>query len=338
MKNTLSTFGGLFFLVMIWLAWLESDTPEKINGASLVSPRVIPSDNVLNSLKSTYSNHVAIIPFAFSRSGSDTLIFDHQRMWQGETREGTRQLIEMAQKHKYKIMLKPHVWIRGEGWPGDFQLSDSGWAKWEKDYRRYILAFATLADEYEVEIFCIGTEIRHSVRSRPDFWTDLIREVRDIYQGKITYAANWDNFKCVTFWDQLDFIGVDAYFPIDTASNPSLDKLSDGWQSHKMALFQLHYKYHKPILFTEFGYQSALRSAGNQWEVKSENISMESQTTAYEALFEEFWSEKWIAGGFFWKWHLGGYRHKNSLNSDYTPQQKPAQEIISKYYRASQSR
>lgn len=45
-----------------------------------------------------------------------------------------------------------------------------------------------------------------------DRWRSLIRRVRDVYPGPLTYAANFDQVEEVGFWDALDAIGVNAYY------------------------------------------------------------------------------------------------------------------------------
>jgi hypothetical protein len=50
--------------------------------------------------------------------------------------------------------------------------------------------------------------------------------------GKLTYAANWDDFDKVPFWNELDYIGIDAYFPLSNATTPSVLELNDAWQQH----------------------------------------------------------------------------------------------------------
>ena len=65
----------------------------------------------------------------------------------------------------------------------------------ETSYKDYILTYAKAAEELNAEMLCIGTELEQFVIERPNFWKKLIREIRNVYKGKLTYAANWDEFK-----------------------------------------------------------------------------------------------------------------------------------------------
>ncbi len=315
-----------------------SDSPaleSKINGASLVSPPTKISASNFQALHDLNANWVAIIPYAFSRGGSPQITFNHQRQWWGERTEGSCELVGCARKYDLKILMKPHVWVTGEGWPGEYDLeSEADWGEWEVTYRNYILTFARIADSLDVEMFAVGTEFRIPAVEREQYWRKLIGEVRSIYHGKVTYAANWDNYQKVKFWDLLDYIGIDAYFPISNETNPTMDQLEAGWEEEARRLQDFSTKYDRPILFTEFGYQSLNKAAGNHWEIdKSHNsINMEVQANAYRAVFNTFWRKEWFAGGFFWKWHLredvGGIG-----NPDFTPQGKPAEEVIREHFK-----
>ena len=44
-------------------------------------------------------------------------------------------------------------------------------------------------------------------------WRQVIKEIRQIYDGKLLSAANYGGEEVSTlYWDDLDFIGVDAYY------------------------------------------------------------------------------------------------------------------------------
>jgi hypothetical protein len=88
--------------------------------------------------------------------------------------------------------------------------------------------------------------------------------------------------------------------------------------------------YGKPILFTEYGYESTDYNTMGHWKLSKDSLSVnfENQTAAFEAVFDAFRMEEWWKGGFIWKWHLT----RNGLNrrniKAYTPQDKPALNAI----------
>jgi len=93
---------------------------------------------------------------------------------------------------------------------------EKDWDNWFESYRKTILHFALMAEKTKAELFCIGTELRSSVKQQPEKWKELIKEIKTIYAGKLTYAANWDcNFDTIDFWNELDYIGIQGYFPIN---------------------------------------------------------------------------------------------------------------------------
>lgn len=308
-------------------------TSPKINGVSLVNPHFKVDSIDMASVSQVNAGWVAVIPYAFSREGEPEVYFNTPRQWWGERLDGSRELIRLAQQNGLKVMLKPHVWLRGS-WIGDFDLtSEEDWRKWEQAYMEYALANARLAQEMNVRLFCIGTEYKNAVSKRPAFWSKLIGEIRKVYQGQLTYAANWDNYKEVPFWDELDLIGVDAYFPLVHTPEPTVAQVREAWEPIRQALHRQSLRYQKPVLFAEYGYQSTNGALGNHWEVSHDPkaASMEVQSIGYEALYQTFWNEPWFAGGFLWKWHFdkgsGGEQ-----NTRFTPQGKPASAVIARWY------
>ena len=330
----------LFFVVVILgfgaiaMVVLPSGQEARITGASQVNPPREITAAKMAEVKRVNAGWVALIPYAFSRDGEPQVSFDHSRQWWGEHTDGNCTLIQYAKDHGLKVMVKPHVWARGAGWVGDFNLdSEEKWKVWETDYTKYILNHAIKADSMGVELFCIGTEYRIPARERPAFWRSLIKQVREVYKGKITYASNWDNFENIIWWDDVDYIGIDAYFPLAEGSHPGLSEIMKGWDPIKQQLSLFSEKWGKPILFTEYGFQSANGAAGSHWEVdKSESsVNPQLQADAYEATFQALENEAWWAGGFFWKWHFTS-RYGRWRGTEWTPQNKPAEEVIARWY------
>lgn len=320
--------------VVLGLVFIPSTSNTKINGVSLVSPPREIESGKLGELKRINAGWVAVIPYGFSRVAEPSVSFDHDRQWWGEKTEGTCQLIKYAKENGMKVMLKPHVWVMGQGWTGDYDLdTEENWKVWETDFTKYILNHARIADSLEVELLCIGTEYRTPAKERPEFWRGLIKKVRNVYKGDVTYASNWDNYDSITWWDQVDYIGIDSYFPLAEGDSPSVEAIAEGWEPLKKNLATFSKKWKKPILFTEYGFQSVKGGAGKHWEVdkSEENVDMEVQSNAYEATFQSIWDEPWFAGGFLWKWHLTT-RGAERNPTRFTPQGKSAEEVIAKWY------
>lgn len=328
------------FLTILLSSFLISSKvqSQKINGVCFVSPNSKESFSNFNSLKRINANWVALTPYAFSRKNEPSVTFNYKRSWWGEQHNGTVFMIKQAKKEGLKIMLKPHVWVKGEGWCGQFDLkTEQEWLIWEKDYEKYILSNATIAQQYNVEMLCIGTEYKIAATKRVAFWEALIKTIRTVYHGKITYAANWDNYMNIKFWDDLDYIGVDAYFPLLKVATPDIKALNNKWEKEVNSLKSFSEKMNKKILLTEFGYKSTHFSAWNQWEIENikrdEHVNLKAQVSSYYALFQNFWDNEWLAGGFLWKWYPDDKNSGGLNNSDYTPQHKPVEKIIKQYYK-----
>ncbi len=320
--------------VIAWDSIPEETAIERINGACVVNPPRPIESSTLREIKQVNVDWVAVIPYGFSRAGQPDVSFDHSRQWWGERTDGNCKLIQYAQENDLKVMCKPHIWVLGQGWAGDFDLStEKEWKAWEAGYSEYILNHAAKADSMGVELFCIGTEYRIPARERPEFWRELIRNVRSQFSGKITYASNWDNYSNITWWDELDYIGIDAYFPLVEGVNPTIQEIKEGWNPLKKELASFSKKWKKPILFTEYGFQSIDGTTGNHWEVDKSivNSNPQLQADAFEATFQSLENEEWFAGGFFWKWHFTS-RTGDWYKKEWTPQNKPAAQVIAKWY------
>src|SRR5690606_29911657 len=132
----------------------------------------------------------------------------------------------------------------------------------------------------------VGTELERT-SSREDDWRKVIAEIRNVYSGKLIYAANFTEFEQVKFWDALDYIGIQAYFPLSTKPNPELADLKSGWEKHFPKIEKLVAEYKKPVMFTEIGYCNTVDAANEPWvwpnERKKTELSEQMQALCYEA-------------------------------------------------------
>ncbi len=309
---------------------------EKINGISFVASREAAVQENVDEVAKINANHAAIMPFGFIREvDSPEIIFDTERQWFGETKKGAKQYIELLHSNGVKVMLKPQIWIWRGTFTGTLKMnSEEKWKALEASYEQFILNYARLAQETNTDIYCIGTELEQFVKNRPGYWKELIKKIRAIYKGKLTYAANWDEFQRTTFWDDLDYIGIDAYFPLSEEKSPTVGQLRTGWQRWKTSIATLADQKNKPVLFTEYGYRSMDYTAKKPWVADRdiENVNLEAQVNATQAIMEEFWKEKWFAGGYVWKWFIHHDRAGGSNDNQFTPQNKPAEAVIGQFY------
>lgn len=324
------------FLFLILIIQSCTGQASKINGVSFVASRDTINEKHIVPVVNVNANYAAVMPFGFIRDLSNPeIIFNTDRQWYGETEIGAKQYIEALQKSKIKVMLKPQIWISRGEFTGYVKLtSEADWSVLENSYSNFILEYARLAQEKRVELFCIGTELELFIANRPKYWNRLIKKIKTIYKGKLTYAANWDEYKRTPFWNQLDFIGVDAYFPVSEEKTPTVEACIVGWKTHKATIKSYSEKYNKPILFTEYGYRSVDFSGKEPWKSDRSmtQVNLKAQTNATRALFETFWEEDWFAGGFVWKWFHNYENAGGENNSRFTPQNKPVEALIKKQY------
>jgi len=248
---------------------------------------------------------------------------------------------EKCDKYGIKIMLKPHIWLQSREngkWRSDIKMeSEEDWNTWFENYNETILKYAELAEKLQLEQFCIGTELETTVYEKPDQWKALIKRVRATYKGKLTYAANWDKeYKEVHFWDELDYIGIQAYFPISTKDDPTLFDLENFWRKHAEEIALVSSKFNKPILFTELGYKSIQGTSKKPWEWNGirnmySKVSKREQLLCYQAFFNTIWKEPWFHGIHIWEWQGNGTSDGN--NANFTIEGKPSLNLIAKYFK-----
>ncbi len=314
----------------------EAEKILKIKGVSFVASRDSLLQQNIEPLLKINANYVAIMPFGFIKSlDHPEVIYNQERQWFGETKIGAKQYVKLLHKNNLEIMMKPQIWV----WRGEFtglvkMASEEDWLQLENSYKSFILDYAELAEKEGIGILCIGTELETFIEHRPEYWRELISEVRKVYKGKLTYAANWDEYKRVPFWDLLDYIGVDAYFPVSERKAPSLEEAKVGWERWKNELKIFSEIENKKILFTEYGYRSVDFSGKEPWKSDREmnSVNLEAQANLLEGLYESVWEEDWFAGGFLWKWFVAHDIVGGVEDDQFSPQNKPAEVVVKKYY------
>lgn len=311
---------------------------EKINGLSFVASDGPAFPIHAQSVLGVNANWTALMPFAIMKHQKDTAIFHHpSRQWFGETEGGVKQYHKVLKAAGIRSMLKPQIWLRDGSFTGHIKMeSQAQWLAFEAQYRTFILKYAKLAAQENIPIFCIGTELKDFVKARPAFWVALIAEIRSFYTGKLTYAANWDEYEQTPFWGQLDFIGIDAYFPLLPDKDPTEAQLLAAWAPHFSNIKNMALACNKKVLFTEYGYRSVAYVGAKPWVIDKNKmpVNLEAQSRAIRAIVHTFWGEDWFLGGFIWKWFMDLERVGGDKNNRYTPQNKPGAKALKAAYGA----
>jgi hypothetical protein len=320
-------------------------------GVSWVADRGEVSPRDFDRLVSNGVTWIAQNPFGWQR-GLDVpeVLLRPDAGWWGETDVGLEATLKLARARGIRTLLRPHLYMVGpEGhgtWVGHIAMkSDEHWRQWFDSYRRFILHHARLAQRTGVDLLCVGAELGSTTRSRSEDWRRLIADVRAEYRGPLTYAANWDEFETITFWDLLDYIGIQAYFPLAAGERPSVEALAAAWQPHVAAVEAVSRRFGKPVLFTELGYASAPGSAARPWEwaglrrgepATPDGLALQSD--AYEAFFRTVWHKEWLSGVYFWKWYPGLERNPVPPGSEFSPQNKPAEKVMARWFLGEEAR
>jgi hypothetical protein len=287
---------------------------------SYLAPR---SDDVLTRMAGDGSTHAAVFTQWFMDSPtSSSLAPDAQRT---PSDASILHAAATARAAGMAVTIKPQIGIRTGNWIGYAHPADldAFWA----DYRAMLLHYADLAEQSSAEMLVIGTEMA-TLSGDEAHWRPLIAEVRQHFHGKLTYAANYDEFARVPFWDALDYVGIDAYFSLADSSDPapSADALASAWttRGYLAQIAAVSRRTGKQVLFTELGYRGVHSTAvhPNEWNAE-DDIDVTAQAAAYSAFYQAVADQPWMAGVYWW-----GIESDNWWVKDYSPVGKPAEDVM----------
>lgn len=170
---------------------------------------------------------------------------------------------------------------------------------------------------------CEWRHVISAIRSQSyqELWTGK-QQTGGSYTGKLIYAANWDGasdgaattaeFEGITWWDAVDYIGINAGFPLtDKQRDPSLNQLTQAWHGQGSSLGgqndiysriqKVAEKYDKPVIFTSAGYNSV--GGANSLAFQSTDVTPTEddgeQYNDMQALLQTFSTAPWWVGVFW---------------------------------------
>ncbi|WP_282701954.1 hypothetical protein [Streptomyces sp. CC219B] len=288
------------------------------------------ADRYLRDIRATGARWVTFTPTWYQQRTGDSVMRPTEET---ASDAGLRRIVDRAHATGLKVMIKPHVDLPGDGDRADIRPRDR--AAWFTAYRTFITHYADLAARTGAEQFAVGTELA-GVSRRTAEWAGIIEAVRDRYDGPLTYAANYDEYRNIGFWPQLDLIGIDAYWPLSDRPTRDTDALRRAWRPIGEELADFSRRKDRPILFTEAGYvsQRGATTAPYSWTVSS-RPGQDEQAAAYRALLETFTGRDWWAGVCWWMWDDWPDSGETPARLAYTPHGKPAEEVLREKWGAS---
>jgi hypothetical protein len=291
----------------------------KIRGMTLSTPRgsaewgkdaVVPT---ISDLRGLGVNWIAIHPYARIEPNGEV-------RWRGsftEAPDWLRRPIQEAHLQGVKILIKPHLAHWGNfSWRGAIEFdSEQKWERFFRSYREWIEAMAAFSEG--ADAFAVGTELDRTLGHEAQ-WRDVIAAVRARYDGPLTYAANWTDYENVPFWDALDAIGIQAYFPVLPASAtadgrlPAAAEFDSGWVRIMERLRAYGQAQDRTVVFTELGYNRSAKAPHEPWDFDVGGTNAEAlQELCMRAALRAIEAESAVVGSFLWKWFPGDARPRN---------------------------
>jgi hypothetical protein len=345
------------------------------NRGDYASPQAAES---MKKLAATGANAVCIA-FAANMDTAETPEFtwgDQQARM--VTDDEIRRAITLARENKLRVILKPVVncsdgvwraWIkfyrpltadeRAAGKTGvldpwaDQPVQREGqtrdlakWDKWWSCFDAFLMHYAKLAAEENVEMLCLGCEM-NSTEEFEDRWRALIADVRGVYPGVLTYDVNHGRENQVPWWDAVDVISVSGYYQVPPPEGKTIEEavkqttpkaeILAQFEANKQALADLSMKFNKPILFIETGVTNVRGCARYPWSHPDaklgDPIDAVEQVNYYEAMFEAFWNEPWFLGFAWWDWPARLYSEDDAASHrGFCVYGKPAEQVVRQWY------
>ncbi len=270
---------------------------------------------MLEALPQHGINAIALVPYGWTTKSPPTVRFNPRGSWENDA--GLEAMSRVAHALGMKVLLKPAIW-RADGLTFPSPVDR---AAWFAQYQLFLEHYAQLATRIHADVFCIGGEFSRLTPYEAD-WRHLIGRVRQLYPGPLTYAANWgEEFESLKFWDALDYIGLQEYYPLP-------DDLSTDAIVQKVEAVQK--KFNKPVILTEVGFPSLVEANRRPWDDSSRALSPDLQAQSTEAVFRAFYNQPWFEGMYWWKIETNGSGGPG--DGSHSLWRKPAMQILERWY------
>jgi hypothetical protein len=273
---------------------------------------------LLDQLKTYGVDSIALVPYGFAETKQPAIHFPGGM----ERTEDIEAITALAHQRGMKVMLKPQLWARA-GFPGNIDFPDlRRRAQWFAAYRKYLEYYAAVAVRSHADIFSVGVELAKMTPYEPE-WRSLIARARELYPGPLVYSATQGpEFETIRFWDALDYIGLNEYYPLpDDLTTTDLVRTVETVQK----------KFTRPVLFTEAGFCSYAHPNRAPWDETPRALAHADQARCYEAVLKAFYRKPWFQGVYWWR--VGTDGSGGPEDGSHTPWRKGAMDVVERWYR-----
>ncbi len=180
----------------------------------------------------------------------------------------------------------------------------------------------------------MGVELK-AMSGEPNYlprFQKLIRQIRKEYSGELVYSANWDEIDQVLFWKELDYAGVNGYFPLIPDPSRGAEKVA-------RTLHKLSQKAEKPVLVIEAGYRSSPLSYRKPWQWPEEVdpiVDQTAQAQAWAAVLTHWLDAPGIRGLMVWVIASDPDNPAAEAPHGFSPMNKQAEGVISQAFQKVQ--
>lgn len=219
---------------------------------------------------------------------------------------------------------------------------------WAESYFKAMRPHAELAEEKNVDLFCIASEMV-SLKGESKIWKKIARKTAETYHGKIGFNLNWWSgeadlnyiLNLIPWLAEMDFIGVSGYFELTDGSAPTVEELAAAWKKDKrgrdiLSQFEAIKKNfpEQKLYLWEAGYRSADGANIEPWNFGRKADADPGEQADCFAAFLKIFPGSALDGFALWD-QFPGFSAAGPSEKGYDFIGKPAGDVIEKFLKST---
>jgi len=258
-----------------------------------------------------------------------------------QNRRDLARAVEQAHGFGLRVILVPHIWVEaGDAHEHLDPGNERAWARYAASYEHFLLTWAKVAEDTGVDLLSTGVEqcswvtsAVHSPRYR-----SMIRAVRAVYHGPLTYSAHWYDIDEALVLADIDVISINAFYRLTEQHNADFAELLKGGAMVRDRIRTLAARWHKPVIFTELGYTPRRDTAYDPWTwpetMAAVGIDQVAQAEAYKAILAPLLDEPSFLGFFVWRFFADPDDVSQEAEWGFSPRGKLAELVLRDAFRS----